>query len=271
LHRKKAESKSLSSQGENIKFPSRIKLDVGGTRFTTSLSTLTQVGGTLFSGMFSGYFKIEPDKEGYYFFDRDPSVFPHILNFLRGTPLDVKTITKKELISLRAESIYYQLDELVAFLDKRPKFEMVWVKKGPCASKFTVGPDGKTLNCSSGWSTCQLGETPIPDSGTFECTLSWNVGHELMFGIAKESWPFADNVYPGTGYYGVTTNDNSTVLYQSWTASDRLKTVVDMDAKEIKFFLNGTETGSKSFSNWTGPLIFVACMINSSVQLRVES
>jgi len=257
---------------EKIHFPSKIKLDVGGAHFTTSLSTLTQVGGSLFSGMFSGNIKITPDKDGYYFIDRDPTVFPHILNFLRGTPPDIKNFSKREIGLLAQEAKYYLLDDLDEFLNRIPKFNFIWVLKGACSNKFTVAPDQTTITCINGWSSCQLGDTPIPDSGTLEVTLSWTGAHEAMFGIARATqWPFADNSYPGTGNYGVTQNDSSLVCYQSYTATDKLRTVVNSDTKEIKFYLNGVEHGSRSFGQWTDPLIFVLCLIHSTVQVKIES
>lgn len=90
----------------------RIKLDVGGTIFATSLETLKSVNGSffwlmfgkwnskpvsllsvlpLFTISFSNFLK-EPD--GTYFIDRDPLVFRHILNWLRTRELNFSFLTE---------------------------------------------------------------------------------------------------------------------------------------------------------------------------------
>ena len=60
-----------------------IVLNVGGTRFTTSITTMRNRGTHLLSCMFSGRLQLTPDDDGSYFIDRDPSRFPDILNWLR--------------------------------------------------------------------------------------------------------------------------------------------------------------------------------------------
>jgi hypothetical protein len=54
---------------------SKIQLDVGGCRFTTSLATLTSMPNTYLSAMFSGRFELAPDAEGVFFIDRDGRAF----------------------------------------------------------------------------------------------------------------------------------------------------------------------------------------------------
>jgi hypothetical protein len=62
---------------------SKICLDVGGHKFTTSRQTLTSIPDTYLSAMFSGRFALAPDADGAYFIDRDGKHFGHVLNFLR--------------------------------------------------------------------------------------------------------------------------------------------------------------------------------------------
>jgi hypothetical protein len=59
-----------------------LKLNVGGTKFTTTYSTAHNIDGML-SAMFSGSHTLIPDAEGYHFIDRDGTHFRHILNLLR--------------------------------------------------------------------------------------------------------------------------------------------------------------------------------------------
>ncbi len=61
----------------------KVKLDVGGHRFSTSRATLLGVPGSFLAAMFSGDHPLEKDEDdGSYFVDRDGRHFHHILNYL---------------------------------------------------------------------------------------------------------------------------------------------------------------------------------------------
>ncbi|MEQ2167484.1 hypothetical protein GOODEAATRI_004685 [Goodea atripinnis] len=57
------------------KFPEVISLNVGGTYFTTRLSTLRRYEDTMLAAMFSGRHYIPRDAEGRFFIDRDGAYF----------------------------------------------------------------------------------------------------------------------------------------------------------------------------------------------------
>ncbi|XP_052237969.1 BTB/POZ domain-containing protein KCTD7-like [Dreissena polymorpha] len=59
-----------------------VDLNVGGTHFTTTLSTLTKYPDSMLAAMFSGRHVINKDKDGRYVIDCDGTVFKHILEFL---------------------------------------------------------------------------------------------------------------------------------------------------------------------------------------------
>lgn len=59
-----------------------IKLNVGGTVFTTSKSTL--MNSPWFVAFFSGKFKTEKINNDEYFIDRNPDIFPAVLEYLRN-------------------------------------------------------------------------------------------------------------------------------------------------------------------------------------------
>ncbi|KAF1767599.1 hypothetical protein GCK72_007558 [Caenorhabditis remanei] len=61
---------------------SSIQLDVGGTIFKTSKSTLTRFDG-FFKTMLETNVPIEQNQSGHIFIDRDPTHFQVILNFMR--------------------------------------------------------------------------------------------------------------------------------------------------------------------------------------------
>ena len=92
-------------------FESRIKLDVGGTQFTTTLTTLTRFPDSMIGAMFSGRHKLVADDSGYYFIDRDGTHFRHILNFLRCPEEFNETIEEDEKYKeIMREAAYYGLD-----------------------------------------------------------------------------------------------------------------------------------------------------------------
>ena len=78
----------------------KVKIDMGGTRFTTARSTLKSCPESLLAAMFSGRYQQLPDeKEGSFFIDRDGRYFHHILNFLRSPkefemPKDLQTLNR---------------------------------------------------------------------------------------------------------------------------------------------------------------------------------
>ncbi|KAL0084037.1 hypothetical protein F4703DRAFT_1609279 [Phycomyces blakesleeanus] len=69
---------------ETIRFQSeKVRLNVGGGIFETSLGTLRRDPDSLLATMFSGKHVLTPGGDGSYFIDRDPSHFRLVLNYLR--------------------------------------------------------------------------------------------------------------------------------------------------------------------------------------------
>jgi len=88
-------------------FSNKIALDVGGTKFTTSKSTLLSAKGSFFEAMLSsGHWK--PEADGSFFIDRDPKFFPIILNFLRMGKV-LPNIDPNSIDELEAELDFYQI------------------------------------------------------------------------------------------------------------------------------------------------------------------
>jgi hypothetical protein len=85
-----------------------IDLNVGGTKFTTSIETLQEDKTSMLCAMFSGKYQIQEDNKGRYFIDRDATHFPKILNFLRTGTL-VTPLSNKEIKELMLEAEYYNL------------------------------------------------------------------------------------------------------------------------------------------------------------------
>ena len=104
----------LKSSQEN-----RITLNIGGTKFETSESTLKQDPDSLFALLFD---EGVPDRNNY-FIDRDPAHFRIILNYLRwGCSLPTEAVLPVEpryLLEIREECEFYNLNGLKKILNRR--------------------------------------------------------------------------------------------------------------------------------------------------------
>jgi K+ channel tetramerisation domain. len=88
-----------------------VKISIGGTKFYTTLKTLTSRPGTYISHLFSNPEQLLKDDEGFYFIDRDGSYFIYVLNYLRGHKLNIPWNTF-EATRIIDEFNYYGLDIL---------------------------------------------------------------------------------------------------------------------------------------------------------------
>ncbi|XP_062393024.1 BTB/POZ domain-containing protein KCTD7 [Sardina pilchardus] len=94
-------------------FPEVVPLNVGGTHFTTRLSTLQRYEDTMLAAMFSGRHHIPRDAEGRFFIDRDGKYFGDILNFLREGELPKRDRVR----AVYREAQYYALGPLLESLE----------------------------------------------------------------------------------------------------------------------------------------------------------
>jgi hypothetical protein len=106
--RDELENMRATVDGSIERFKQRVKLNVGGSRFETTLSTLTRHPESMLAAMFSGRHEVPQDEDGYVFIDRDGTHFRAILNFLRTGILNVPP-SRKAAEELKCELQYYQL------------------------------------------------------------------------------------------------------------------------------------------------------------------
>ena len=126
-----AEMKDWEEEKEQVKqtkvFDKVITLNVGGTQYTTTLSTLTKYPDSMLGVMFSGRHDLPQQEDGSYFIDRDGEVFKYILMYLRdrdlcfdylhddglNNPQGQPSPLESSLLKLVAhEAQYFQLREL---------------------------------------------------------------------------------------------------------------------------------------------------------------
>jgi hypothetical protein len=117
----------------------RIKLDVGGVKYTTSLTTLTRFPVSMIGCMFSGRHALQLEEDGCFFIDRDGTHSRHILNFMRSPEGYKVLVIGAEKEELRRECEYYGSDQLIF-----PTSTPVWMNRGFCDVRpYTKGKIGK--------------------------------------------------------------------------------------------------------------------------------
>merc|ERR1719238_2150995 len=84
-----------------------VDLNVGGTVFETSRSTLVQQSGSFLEAILSGRHQISRDRSGRVFINRDPEHFRTILNFLRNPQTPPMPQDSAESDALMREASYY--------------------------------------------------------------------------------------------------------------------------------------------------------------------
>jgi len=92
----------------------QVKLDVGGYKYSTTLTTLTSDPCSMLAAMFSGRFQVEKNEEGCVFIDRDGRHFYYILNWLRNGYIPPLGGDERECLLIEAR--YYQISSLIDFL-----------------------------------------------------------------------------------------------------------------------------------------------------------
>ncbi|KAL9951575.1 hypothetical protein ACROYT_G044259 [Oculina patagonica] len=180
---------------ENMHFSKRIKLDVGGHLFSTSLETLTKDPGSMLHAMFSGRFDTKPSEDGSYFIDRDGTHFRYILNYLRTGQL---IVSKDELVRIREELLteaeFYQVegiikglalfkDSVILLLDQRQTL-ISWLKE---TQAFTGDSDKLLYRASrDGWKASNFHS--CCDNKGPTVTVVKSTGKYIFGGYTEQPW-----------------------------------------------------------------------------------
>lgn len=96
------------------KFGTKVKLNVGGTVYETSLSTLTRFPESMLGVMFSGRHHLAIENDGAIFIDRDGQHFREIMKFLRNpNSYSTEGMSDRELKELQEEADFFLLKEFI--------------------------------------------------------------------------------------------------------------------------------------------------------------
>jgi hypothetical protein len=131
---------AAASGGGDVKPTDKIKLNVGGSRITTTRETLTHFRGTRLAALFSGRWetKLQRDRKGRIFFDLNPSVFKKILDYHQfakiaspDDPLPKLTAPSEMEALLAAQIDFFGLSDVCA------PMESLQVDSTPCIYFFS--------------------------------------------------------------------------------------------------------------------------------------
>jgi len=160
---------------------SRIKLDIGGTIFAITRSKLLK-GDTFFTAMFAGRFNIKQEDDGSYFIDRDPLVFRHILNFLRGQEIELRKLNEDEIQLLIEDADYYQLEELKDKVLSYTAFENCRIGEEPTFHNSENGRVVTKVSKVKAWDTTVSTTGPFMSNFTWKLKVSRCVYGSIMIG-----------------------------------------------------------------------------------------
>jgi hypothetical protein len=88
-------------------------LNIGGKKFEVSLHTLKSRRGTIF---YKQILRGEIKKDKMTFYDRDPTFFPFILNFLRTGKLKTDKLNEEQKEDLLNEALFYEINFIIETL-----------------------------------------------------------------------------------------------------------------------------------------------------------
>ncbi|XP_022810468.1 uncharacterized protein LOC111347493 [Stylophora pistillata] len=149
----KAAIEEITKTLRQIHFSSKIKLNVGGKIYKTTLDTLRKDPDSMLCAMFSGKFELKADEEdGAYFIDRDGKLFRYILNYLRdGDFLYPEDQTVRE--QLLKEAKFYQVQGIVLCGSRYDLFSVLIIKdknhESTLLSWLSPGVTFSLLYCAS--------------------------------------------------------------------------------------------------------------------------
>eukprot|EP00899_Mesostigma_viride_P023094 jgi/Mesvir1/396/Mv11287-RA.1 len=259
LEAEKKEWALLAKKFDTSLLPGRIRLDVGGTIFATSRSTLLSLDGTFFAGMFSGRFELKPEDDGTYFIDRDPTGFRHILNFLRSPasfPSVLGGLSAAEVTQLVADADFYSIKAL------SDQIQNLWVPKftpnpGYALSKNDTAAR-KATNDNAYGNTLLGNRLPYIDHFTFRFSVGQTQDGSIMVGVApahtsqvntsgwgKPGWSawtlYLYNMRLRSG--PPTSFSDSSYSSGQAKAGDTVDVVVERRNRTISFHYNGQDLG----------------------------
>ena len=228
-----------------------IKLDVGGMIFKESKEVLLSHKDTYFYAMLSSR-RFLPDEDGFYCIDRNPKLFPYILDYLRNGTVDLTKLTETQQKQLSIEADFYMIEMRIKHIDL---FDHNL--KGP---HVTISNDGKTAshdNVQNGFSAALSVKGISTGKHTWRVQLDHLNGNQLIIVgvIAKpvthlmEAFKISYGISSDNSSYHGPASGFSISTVGHCFSGDVLRVDLDCDAHILKIT---NETNGKK-EQWTLP------------------
>lgn len=189
-----------------------IHLNVGGTKMTTTKSTLCQIRGSYLASMFSEgqEDRLKRDENGYIFLDFNPQHFSLILDYLRSKVVETRTDPAPvPIVAFENLKSFYHLVRRVGLAAQFPEKAVQEIKASGAFSfrseKMRIeGKSGATLrHDSTNGNAYALGKYVYTDG-----KIAWNMKLEsyktwLFIGIVRDDLQtISDTSFQAPGVYG---------------------------------------------------------------------
>eukprot|EP00124_Ichthyophonus_hoferi_P000147 Ihof_evm11s5 gene=Ihof_evmTU11s5 len=172
----------------------RIKLDVGGKSFSTSIATLRGFNNPTIKSFIAGSWQDNLEPDGTFFIDRDPMVFNHVLNFMRGIDLALEELTPLERLQLEKDAEFYDVPSLLSKI--HPAWTMFPYSGQPVYDNKGIIYYLATRGGKRAWANpTTTNQITITTSGLHCGSASALVGNQLMnFGVnnGPDNWVCID-------------------------------------------------------------------------------
>ena len=241
----------------NVSNDDIIQLNVGGQKFTTTRSTLSQVNGSLLATMFSGSMErgLKHDQDGAVVLDFNPEHFGWILNYLRAKK--ISTPEKFPVFPKVPQDERKNFNILLKYLGLSDEINLpiarLSEKFSLHGSKVSLQESGRVAaHDSSQAHTYVIGEN-VYQRGTISFKLkleSFQNNHWILVGIVKaDVVPKDQNSYSWPGAYGWSLGNNGqlyedgvqTGYMRSWKnlskQGDTVELVLDCDGGKLSLHL----------------------------------
>ncbi|ELR24748.1 K+ channel tetramerization subfamily protein [Acanthamoeba castellanii str. Neff] len=152
--------------------PELVKLNIGGTRYTTTKATLTRLEDSFFKALLDGDIPSTLDDQGAYFIDREGRYFEPILNYMRTGELLIPPSMPKSAVL--AEADFYCITPVVASLQLE--------ESDACGGKLfnaLLRPWDDVNPVGDGWTQDFKAEFPVATEGDIEHVAFFSQGSRL--------------------------------------------------------------------------------------------
>jgi hypothetical protein len=195
-----AEKAKISVESGKIK--SKVKLDVGGTIYATSRTTLTSVRDSMLDAMFSGRHALEEDEGGCIFIDRDGATFKLVLEYLRSPQtFSLEGLSTREVAACVVEFEYFGLPSPLPPIP--PLNLQMTTKDGATTAVVASSNDSCLISStgSNGWSWA-IGRDAVANEATWKITINACTSSHLMLGLIVNSSPSSQDPYSDPTFHG---------------------------------------------------------------------